>query len=90
MNNDSREGFLGAVGKIDVTDIVLKHKPGGIYEGETSFTRKKVYALELCAVCDSDRRFTYILAGWPNSQHYARIFASTNLHRSSENYFSLV
>ena len=67
---------------------MLEHKPGGIFEGETFFTRKKVYALDLCAVFDSDRRFTYILAGWPNSQHDARIFASTNLHRSSENYFS--
>lgn len=69
------------------TDIVLKHKPGGNYNGEVFFTRKKVYALDLCAVCDSDKRFTYILAGWPNSQHNARIFASSTLHRSPTDYF---
>lgn len=67
INNDGREGFLGAVGKIDGTDIVLNHKPGGIYNGETFFTRKKVYTLDLCVVCDLDRRFIHILAGWPHS-----------------------
>lgn len=86
MSNDAREGFLEAVGKIDGMDIVLKYKPGGNYN-EVFFTRKKVYALDLCAVCDSDKRFTYILAGWPNSQHDARIFASSTLHRSPTDYF---
>ena len=89
MKNDSREGFLGCVGKVDGTDIVLKYKPGGVYDGEIFFTRKKKYALDLCAVCDSSTRFIYILAGWPNSQHDARVYASTNLQRHPENYFAL-
>lgn len=33
MKNSDREGFLGAVGKLDGTDIVLKFKPGGIFKG---------------------------------------------------------
>ena len=41
MKNDSREGFLGCVGKLDSTDIALKNKPGGAYNGEIFFTRKK-------------------------------------------------
>lgn len=65
-------------------NLVLKHKPGGIYNGETFFTRK---ALNWCAIGDSDRRFIYILAGWPNSQHDARIFASTTLHQYIEDIF---
>lgn len=44
--------------------------------------------LDLCAVCDSSKRFTYILAGWPNSQYDARIFASTSIHRNPRRYFS--
>ena len=88
MKNDFREGFLGCVGKPDGTDIVLKNKPGGAYNGEIFFTRKKKYALDLCAVCNSSKRFIYILAGWPNSQHDARIYSSTNLQRHPENYFA--
>lgn len=88
MENNQREGFLGCVGKVDGTDIALKHKPGGIYNGEIFFTRKKRYALDLCAICNSSKRFIYILAGWPNSQHDARIYASTNVQRHPENYFA--
>ena len=71
MKNSDREEFLVAGGKLDSTDIVLKFKPGGIFKGEIFFNRKKRYALDLCAVCDSSKKFTYIFAGWPNSQHDA-------------------
>lgn len=63
MNNNSRERFLGVVGKINGIDIILKYKPGGIYKGETFFTRKKVYALDLCAIYDLNTRFIYIFTG---------------------------
>ena len=86
MVNDEREGFIGAVGKVDGTDIILKFKPSGHFKGELFFTRKKRYAMDICAVCDSSKKFTYVLAGWPNSQHDARIFASTNIQRNLENY----
>lgn len=56
MKNSDREGFLGAVGELDGTDIVLKFKPGGAFRGEIFFNRKKRYALDLCAVCDSSKR----------------------------------
>lgn len=39
MKNDSRKGFLGCMGKVDGTDIVLKYKPGGVYNREVFFTR---------------------------------------------------
>lgn len=44
MKNSDRERFLGSVGKLDGTDIVLKFKPGGIFKGEIFFNRKKHYA----------------------------------------------
>ena len=89
LANDTREsGFIGVVGKVDGTDIVLSTKPGGRYDGELFFNRKKRYALDLCAVCDSDKRFIYFLSGWPNSQHDQRIFAAGDLNRNPHLYFS--
>lgn len=38
MENDTREGFLGCMGKVDGTDIVLKNKLGGVYNGDIFFT----------------------------------------------------
>ena len=87
MKNSDWEGFFGAVGKLDGTDIVLKFKPGRIFKGEIFFNWKKRYALDLCAVYDSSKRFIYILAGWPNLQYDARIFASTSIHRNQRQYF---
>ena len=41
MENDTREGILGCVEKVDGIDIVLKNKPGGVYNGEIFFKSKK-------------------------------------------------
>ena len=87
MKNSDWERFFIAVGKLDGIDIVLKFKPGGIFKGEIFFNRKKRYALDLYAVCDSTKRFIYILVSWPNSQHDARIFASTSIDRNPRRYF---
>ena len=57
FKNYDRAGFVGAVGSLDGTDIVLDYKPGGEYQGEQFFNRKKKYALDVCAVCNSDLTF---------------------------------
>lgn len=36
--NDKQKGFIGAVGKVDNTDIILKFKPRGHFKGELFFT----------------------------------------------------
>lgn len=41
LQNQERAGFLGAVGKVDRTDIVLHYKPGGELLGEHYFNQKK-------------------------------------------------
>lgn len=87
LKNDEREGFVGAVGKIDGTDVVSAYKPDGDYHGESFYSRKNKYALDICAVCNSWKEFTYYLAGWANSQHDSCIFASTTLCRNPESYF---
>ena len=50
MNHHSREGFLGAVGKIDGTGIVLKHKPGGIYNGDFFYQKRGLYTGLMCGM----------------------------------------
>lgn len=87
FENDTREGFIGAVGKIDGTDVVLEYKPCGDYQGESFLNRNNKYALDLCAVCNCRKEFTYYLAGWVNSEPDSRIFASTSLYREPETYF---
>ncbi len=89
MKNSDREGFFGVVRKLDGTDIVLKFKPGEIFKGEIFFNWKKRYVLDLCAVCDFLKRFTYICADRPNLHHDAWIFASISIYRNPRQYFSL-
>lgn len=86
--NDEREGFFGAVGKMDGTDIVLNYEPRGIFKGEHFYNRKGRYALDLMAICNCRKEFTYYLAGWPNSQHDASIFGHSNISKHPEQYFT--
>lgn len=87
MANDDREGFLGAIGKADGTDIILEYKPGEAFNGENFFSRKKRYAIDLCAVCDISKRFIYMLTGFSNATHDARVWGHTRLHQDPETYF---
>lgn len=86
--NEDREGFEGVVGKIDGSDIPLDAKPGGKFDPANFFNRKKRYALDLCAVCDSSLRFTYSLVGWPNSVGDAKVWASTGIAQNPQRCFS--
>lgn len=61
---------------------------GGPYDPESFSSRKKRYALDLCAVCDSNHLFTYAMAGWPNPVHDARNWASTAIVSLPESWFS--
>lgn len=47
---------MGAIGKVDRTDIVLHYKLGGKLLGEHFFNRKKRYTIDHCAICDSDKK----------------------------------
>ena len=88
MKNDARADFIECTDKADDIDIVLQRKSDEKYDDEIFFNRKKRYAMNLLEVCDSKRMFTYILTGWPNSQHDARVFAFFALNRRSHEYFS--
>lgn len=69
MENDQREGFFGCVGKVNGIDIVLKHKPGKVYNKKIFYIRKKRYALNFYVIYNSNKRFIYIFANWPHSLH---------------------
>ena len=88
MKNDDRAGFIGCVGKVDGTDCAFYEKPGGDYVGEVFFNRKKRYAMDLCAICDSSNRFTYVYTGWPSSLHDHRVFKTTDIFKHPDAYFT--
>jgi predicted DNA-binding protein YlxM (UPF0122 family) len=86
--NDTREKrFIDVVEKIDDTNIVLHTKSDDKYDEKLFFNRKKRYALNLCAVCDSNKKFIYFLTDWSNSQHDQRIFVVDDLHKNFTNFF---
>ncbi len=58
------------------------------YQEELFFNRKKRYAIDLCAVCDFNKKFIYFLCEWSNSQHDQRVFFVDDLHQHSTSYFS--
>lgn len=76
-NIERKSQFPGCVGPgfLDGTNIVLQYAPS--FHGETYFNRKKQYALNLQAISDSDRRFTYISAGFPGSVGDATVFGGS-------------
>ena len=81
LENLRRAGFLGCVGKIDGTDIGLPFKPGQDFDGEQFWNRKKRYAIDLCGVCNSDRKFTYILTGYSSATHDSRVYRHTRMYK---------
>jgi len=67
--------FPGCVRFLDGTSIIIQYTPS--FHGETYFNRKKQYTLNLQAISDSDRRFTYISTGFPGSVGDATVFGGS-------------
>lgn len=87
INNIRKNEFIEVVSKIDETNMVLINKSDDRYEGELFFNRKKRYIMNLCAVCDSNKKYTYFLIDWSNNQHDQRIFSAGDLHKNPINFF---
>lgn len=62
--------FLGAVGAIDCTHIFVKVEKE---QQDSYLDRFKRHSINLLAVCDSRRLFTYIFVGFPGSAHDSRV-----------------
>ena len=60
MKNDNRVDFIDCVEKIDDIDIILNQKSSDEYFDEMFWNKKKKYVMNLCAICDFSKKFTYI------------------------------
>ena len=87
MNNDRQKNFIETMNKIDETNIVLSTKSRKKFDDKLFFNWKKRYVMNLCAVCDSNKRFIFIFCEWSNSQHDQRIFLTENLFQISKKFF---
>ena len=65
--------------------MTLQYGPS--YHGETYFTRKKKYALNIQAICDEQRRFTFVSSGYPGSVSDATVFCESSFFRSPNLFF---
>lgn len=88
MRNQDQKRFLDIVGKVDDIDIVLQYKPGRIFHRKHFYTQKKRYAINLCAVCDLQKKFIYTLAGFLNTTHDSQVWAAIQIQQYPTQYFT--
>lgn len=71
-------GFPGVVGAIDGCHIEIK-APDSTQSDFIDRTLR--HSVNLLAVCDAEKRFTYIYPGFPGSGHDSRVFRVSGLHQ---------
>ncbi|XP_035715090.1 putative nuclease HARBI1 [Folsomia candida] len=81
--NSGTRGFPGVVGAIDGTHIPIV-SPGGEDAGLFR-NRKRVFSVNVQAVCDHQMIFTNLVARWYGSAHDSRIFENSKLCQDLEN-----
>ncbi|KAM0799015.1 hypothetical protein BDR22DRAFT_808143, partial [Usnea florida] len=60
--NNNYKGFISIVGKVNSIDIILVFKPGGKFNSEYFFNRKKRYILNLYTIYNINKEIIYLLA----------------------------
>src|SRR5688572_24257656 len=80
------ESLPGCIGFIDGSQIPLEEKP--VDDPESYFNRNKRYAIQLQCVVSPDKRIMNMFAKFPGSVHDARVFASSNIGQSTQNYLT--
>jgi len=83
---EQQSEFPGCVGFLDGTNIVLQYGPS--FYGESYYDRKKQYSLNIQAITDSHRRFTYIPSGFPGSVGDTTAFSGTAFFNRPNVFFS--
>lgn len=78
--------FPNCVGLMDGTLLPLEFCPK--FYGETYFTRKGNYAINMLIVCDAKGRITYYVVGWPGSVHDNRVWRNSDMRQNSGKYFN--
>ena len=64
-------GLKGAVAIVDGTQIILSQRPH--IDGETYWTRKGRYSINLQIICDDKKMIRSYVVGWPGSVVYLMI-----------------
>lgn len=67
MKNQDLENFFDVIGKVDNTNIILPYKSDRVFHGKHFYGWKKCYFIDLYIVCNSQKRFIYILANFLNT-----------------------
>ena len=74
-------GILGVIGAIDGSHITIKPPAD---DEQSYYNRKKRHSIILQAVCDSEKVFTDVYAGWPGSTHDSRVLRNSPLFQKVE------
>ena len=82
----SKSGILGAVGIVDGTPVIFSQRPS--IDGETFFSRKGVYCINLQLICDDNGMIRHYLTGWPGSVFDNTLFEKMMPCRKPEDYFT--
>lgn len=82
---DANDLFIGCIGYIDGSDIVLNEKPQR--DWDMYYGRKSVYGFNLQAVCDDDYIITYAQLRHRVSAHDSTAFKASSLYRHRESLF---
>jgi hypothetical protein len=83
-------GLPGAIGVVDGTPVNFFQRPH--VDGETFWTRKQRYSMNVQLVCDDRRKIIYYVLGWPGSVYIyiydATVFGQSDLFKDPHAYFS--
>lgn len=82
MNFKLMAGFPGVIGAVDGCHIEIKAPS----EAQSDYIdRTNRHSINLMAVCNSEKLFTFIDVGFPGSAHDSRVFKNTDLYRVISN-----
>ena len=76
--------FSNCIGFVDGTHVNLEEAPS-VQHPEEYFSRKQKYGLRLQVICDFNHMIRHVKLGHTASAHDARVFASCNLAKNTEN-----
>jgi len=77
--------FKDCIGFLDGSIMILRDKP--TVDHEAYFSRKKVYGLNVQAVCDWNRRFMFVSMGHTAAVHDSTAFKESKLYKNRFQYF---
>jgi hypothetical protein len=81
-----KHGIKGAVAIVDGTQIIIEQRPH--IDGETYWTRKGRYSINLQIVCDDRRMIRSYVVGWPGSVSDSTVFGDSHIYKHPMDYFS--